>query len=214
MSMILFSPMLYIGLTGNIASGKTCASSLFAELGAHVLDADQVARELFECGTGTYRSVVDAFGVEILNPDGSINRKRLGEIVFSDKEKRLLLNRLTHTSVVMEIERRIRALEQLDPEGIIIVDAALIVEAGAHEKYQRLIVTACSPELQLSRLMMRDGLTEREARARIASQLPVEEKVKVAHYVIDTSGTLEQTRRQVEAVYRDLVEYEQRMKRQ
>ena len=206
--------MLYIGLTGNIASGKTCASSLFAELGAHVLDADQVARELFECGTGTYRSVVDAFGVEILNPDGSINRKRLGEIVFSDKEKRLLLNRLTHTSVVMEIERRIRALEQLDPEGIIIVDAALIVEAGAHEKYQRLIVTACSPELQLSRLMMRDGLTEREARARIASQLPVEEKVKVAHYTIDTSGTMEQTRRQVEATYRDLVEYEQRMKRQ
>jgi dephospho-CoA kinase len=214
MSMILFPPMLLVGLTGNIASGKTCAATLFAELGAHVLDADCVARELFECGTGTYRSVVKAFGVEILNPDGSIDRKRLGEIVFSDKEKRLLLNQLTHADVVMEIELRIRALERLSPEGIIIVDAALIVEVGAHEKYQRLIVTACSPALQLSRLMIRNGLTETEAQARIASQLPVEEKVKVAHYTIDTSGTMEQTRRQVEAIYRDLVDYEQRLKRQ
>lgn len=206
--------MLHVGLTGNIASGKTCAARLFAELGAHTIDADQVARELFECGTETYYRVVDTFGVEILNPDGSIDRHRLGEIVFSDKEKRLLLNRLTHADVGIEIDRRIRAIEQSLPDGIIIVEAALIIEAGKPEKYQRLIVVACSPVIQLSRLMIRNGLTETEARARMTSQMPIEEKIKHAHYTIDTSGTMTQTRAQVEAIYQDLLNYERHRKYQ
>lgn len=214
MSMILFATMLRVGLTGNIASGKTCAAMFFAELGAHVIDADRVAHELFEPGAITYDRVVEAFGDEILNPDGNISRNRLGKIVFSDKEKRALLNRLTHADVGTEIERRIQALEQLSPEGIIIVDAALIIEAGKHVMYHRLIVAACSPALQLSRLMIRNGLTETEAKARMASQMPIEEKIRLAHYTIDTSGTMTQTRHQVEAIYQDLMRYEKRMKRQ
>jgi dephospho-CoA kinase len=198
-------PMLHVGLTGNIASGKSHAASLFAELGAHIIDADQVVHELLSCGTRTYNRIVDAFGELILGPDRKIDRRRLAQIVFFDKEQRLLLNSLTHPDVGAEILRRIFDLEQISSRGIVIVDAALMIETGGYKIYHRLVVVACDPALQLSRLISRDRLTEKEARARIASQMPVEEKIKLADYTIDTSGTLKQTLEQVEAIYRDLL---------
>jgi dephospho-CoA kinase len=197
--------MLRAGLTGNIACGKSYVSKVFAELGAHVIDADQVVHELLAAGTETYDGIVHAFGDGILDQNREIDRKKLAQIVFFDSDKRLLLNKLTHPAVGAEILRRIGDLEQSSSSGITIVDAALMVETGNYKMYHCLIVVACDPALQISRLMSRDGLTEKEARARIESQMPIEEKRKVADYVIDTSGTLKQTRDQAEAVYRNLL---------
>jgi dephospho-CoA kinase len=197
--------MLHVGLTGNIASGKSCAAFLFAGLGARIIDADLVVHELLEPGTKTYRRIIDAFGEQILDRDSKIDRKLLAGIVFFDAEKRQLLNSLTHPDVGEEIFRRISEFDRLSASGITIVDAALMVETGGYRQYHSLIVVRCDPALQLSRLMSRDGLTEKDARARIASQMPIEEKVRVANYIIENSGTIEQTREQVEAIYRDLL---------
>jgi dephospho-CoA kinase len=203
--------MLHVGLTGNIASGKSQAALLFAELGAHIIDADRVGHELLACGTGAYGKIVEAFGAQILDRNMNIDRRRLARIIFFDENQRILLNRLIHPDIKREILRRISDLEQQSSRGIVMVDAALMVETGGYKMYHRLVVVACDPAIQLSRLMSRDALTEEEARARIASQMPAEEKVKLADYTIDTSGTLKQTRDQVEAVYKDLLLQELRM---
>jgi dephospho-CoA kinase len=208
------SGMLHVGLTGNIASGKSYAAMLFAEMGAHIIDADRVAHRLLFSGTKTYQTIVEAFGEQILAPDGEIDRKGLGRIVFSHPAKRALLNQLTHHEVGAEILRQIFELEQASARGIVIVDAALIVETGGYKMYDRLIVVTCDPSLQIARLMSRDQLSETEAKARMSSQLPIEEKLKLADYTIDTSGTLKQTRDQAEAIYRDLLVQEIRLKEQ
>ena len=197
--------MLHVGLTGNIASGKSSAALLFAELGVHVIDADRLVHELLKSGTPTYDKIVSAFGERILDPGGEIDRKRLGQIVFSDADERSRLNALTHPEVHTAILQRIFELEQLSSSGIIMVDAALMVETGNYRMYHRLIVVTCNPSLQISRLVSRDGLSEADAKARIASQMPIEEKLKLANYIIDTSGTLKKTQDQVEEIYRDLL---------
>ncbi len=197
--------MLHVGLTGNIASGKSHTAQLFAELGAYIIDADVVVHELLASNAKTYEKIVGAFGEEILRPDRSINRRKLGQIVFSDTDKRALLNNLTHPDVAAEILRRIFELEQLYRTGIVIVDAALIVETGGNKMYDRLIVVTCDPLLQKSRLITRDHLTTEEASARMDSQMAIREKLKLADYTIDTSGTLKQTQEQVEVIYRDLL---------
>jgi dephospho-CoA kinase len=204
--------MLHVGLTGNIASGKSSAALFFAELGAHVIDADRVVHLLLKFGTPVYRKVVDAFGERVLSFAGEIDRRILGRMVFSDPDKRLLLNSLTHPAVETEILRQIGEFEQSASRGIIIVDAALMIETGGYKMYHQIIVVTCEPALQVSRLIERDGLTDEEARARIASQMPVEEKLKLANYTIDTSNTMKHTREQVEAIYRDLLIQELRTK--
>jgi dephospho-CoA kinase len=200
--------MLHVGLTGNIASGKTNARRVFAELGAHAIDTDEIAHELLAPMGEVCRHVVENFGEGIVDEDGTINRRRLGSIVFGDPEKRRLLNSLVHPAVRAEVQRRISDLETSYSSGIIIIDAALMVETGSYRNYDRLVVVYCEPALQLDRLLRRGGLTLEEAKARIASQMPVEEKLKVADYRINTSGTFGQTREQIEAVYRDLVLFE------
>jgi dephospho-CoA kinase len=197
--------MLHVGLTGNIASGKSFVSLKFAEMGAHVIDADEIARDLLDYGTETYKKVVETFGEDILCGDGSIDRRMLGRIVFFDLNKRLLLNKLMHPEIGAEIQRRIAQLEQESSRGIVIVEAALMVETGSYEMYDRLIVVTCEASLQIARLIERDTLTFKESKARIDSQMPAEEKLKLADYQIDTSGTLKQTRDQVETIYRDLL---------
>ena len=197
--------MLRVGLTGNIATGKSYASAKFAELGAHIIDADRIVHELLVRGTKTYTNIVEAFGKGILNGDGSISRSELGKVVFSDTGKRFLLNSLTHPEVGAEISRRLSQLDGAFPEGIAVVEAALMIEAGSHKMYHRLIVVYCEPALQVSRLIDRDHLTFEDAKARIDSQMPMSEKLKLADYSIDTSGTMEQTDDQVESIYGDLL---------
>lgn len=197
--------MLQVGLTGNIACGKSHAASVFAELGAHIIDADIIAHELFAPGTPTYVKVVQAFGSHILSPDQTINRKILGDIVFRDCDRRMLLNALVHPDVRQEVMRRTFELSGSGFDGIIMVDAALMVESGFYRMQDVLIVVTCDPDLQLARVMNRCGFAAEEARLRIEAQMPVAEKLKLADYIIDTSGTYAGTREQIERIYRELV---------
>ncbi len=206
--------MLRVGLTGNIASGKSQAAHAFAELGARIIDADAIAHRSLYKGTKTAEQIVEEFGTGILSADGAIDRRKLGEIVFADADKRARLNGIVHPEVREEISRRISEYEKQSPCGIVIVEAALLVESGSYILYDRLVVVTCDPRLQLTRLINRDGLTVEQAKARMAAQLPVEEKLRLSHYTIDTSGTLKQTREQIEAIYRDLVLQELRLRTQ
>ena len=192
--------MLRIGLTGNIAVGKSCISARFAELGAAVIDADRVSRELMKPGAPLYFRVAEAFGPNILFSDGTIDRRRLGGVVFASEEKRRLLESIAHPAIRDAISLEIAKKEKIS--NVVIVEAALLVETGGYKEYDRLIVAACPPATQIARLIIRDGLTEREAKARIAAQMPMDEKVSFADYVIDTSGSLESTLEQVDVIYR------------
>jgi dephospho-CoA kinase len=194
--------MLRVGLTGNIAAGKSCAAARFAELGAAVIDADRVSRELMDPGTPVYFCVAEAFGAKILCADGTIDRRRLGSIVFASEKQRRLLESIVHPAIRDAIARKIAEKEKTS--DVVIVDAALMIETGGYKEYDRLIVVACPPALQFARLMARDGLTEDEAKARIAAQMPADEKIHFADYVINTSGSLESTLDQVDAIYREL----------
>jgi len=195
--------MLHIGLTGNIAVGKSCASARFSELGAAIIDADRVSRELMKPGAPVYFRVVETFGTNILFSDGTINRRLLGGIVFASEEKRRLLERITHPAIRDAISEEIAEKEKIS--NIVIVEAALMVETGGYKEYDRLIVVTCPPTAQIARLIARDGLTESEAKARIAAQMPMYEKIRLADYVIDTSGSLESTLEQVDVIYQNLI---------
>jgi dephospho-CoA kinase len=196
--------MLKVGLTGSIAVGKSYVCGIFRELGCHVLDADQTARDVVAPGTPGLRRIVEAFGAYVLNPDGSLDRKRLGSIVFSDPAKRQLLNSIVHPLVFEEQNRWLTDREAEDPEGIAIIDAALMIESGGYKRFDHLIVVWCRPDIQLRRLMSRDNLTEADAQQRIAAQMPQEEKKKYADFLIDTSERFADTRAQVLKVFETL----------
>lgn len=193
-----------VGLTGSIAVGKSFVLGVFRELGCSVLDADQVARDVVAPGTGGLERVIAAFGESILMADGTLDRARLASIVFSDERKRAELNSIIHPLVFEEQDRWLREREAEDPDGIAIVDAALMIESGGYRRFDELIVVWCEPGLQLKRLMSRDGLSKADAGKRIASQMPQDEKKKHADYLIDTSKGFEDTRRQTAEVLRQL----------
>jgi dephospho-CoA kinase len=198
--------MLRVGLTGGIASGKTTVAQFMTEMGCHVIPADPIAHALMEPGGAAYDDIVSEFGREILFPDGRVDRNRLAAIVFSNPEKLSRLNRITHPRVTELILRRLDELEQNEPTGenlIAVVEAALLVEAGFHRHLDRLVMVDCGRENQMARLMER-GLSQEQAESRLAAQMPAEEKRRYAHYVIDSSGPREETRRQVERIVQEL----------
>jgi len=199
--------MLRVGLTGSIGVGKSFVASVFAELGCHVLDADQTAREVVMPGSPGLLAVRKAFGEEMLNPDGTLNRKQLASVVFVDEEKRQRLNSILHPFIIARQDEILNRWETKDPRGIGIgiVDAALMIESGGYRRFDKLIVVHCRPEVQLERLMLRDKLSRDEAQRRIDSQMSQEEKQKFADYLIDTSDGFELTRDQTLKVYNDLV---------
>src|SRR4029453_2162884 len=186
--------MLKVGLTGSIGVGKSFVTSVFAELGCHVLDADQTAREVVLPNSAGLRAVAQAFGDEILTTDGGLDRKRLGALVFGNEQLRQRLNAILHPFIIARQDEILRGWEKDDPTGIGIVDAALMIESGGYKRFDKLIVVHCRPEVQLERLMLRSGLSRAEAEQRIASQMPQEEKQKYADYLIDTSDGFELTR--------------------
>ena len=198
--------MLRVGLTGSIAVGKSYVASTFAELGCHILDADQTAREVVLPGSAGLAAVVNAFGSEILNADGTLNRQSLGALVFADDVKRQQLNHILHPFIIARQDEILRGWEERDPEGIGIVDAALMIESGGYKRFDKLIVVHCRPEVQLERLMLRSGLSRDEAQRRIDSQMPQEEKQRYADYLIDTSEGFELTRRRTVDVYEKLAQ--------
>jgi dephospho-CoA kinase len=196
--------MLIVGLTGGVASGKSTVSTVLREEGAYLIDADQIARDLVQPHTPAWRELVKAFGENILQKDGSVHRKKLAAIVFSSPEKRSLLNQLLHPRIKEETERRLRAIGQSDPEAIVVIDAALLIETGAYREVDRLIVVHATEAQQIERLREREGVEREEALQIVSAQMPLEEKLKVADMVIRTEGSLEETRRKAREVFREL----------
>lgn len=188
--------MLKVGLTGSIAVGKTFVVECFRELGCHVLDADLTARKVVQPGTEGLRHIVEEFGEGVL-VNGSLDRKKLGKIVFADPEKRILLNSIVHPLVIEKQNEWIEEREAEDPDGVAIIDAALMIESDGYRRFDKLIVVWCEADIQLARLMQRDGLNAEEAQRRISAQMPQEEKKKYADILIDTSAGFEDTRRRV-----------------
>lgn len=189
--------MLTVGLTGSIAVGKSHVCRVLSEAGLHVLDADQTAREVVAAGTDGLAEIVRNFGDDVLQQDGELDRKKLGAIIFGDPKKRELLNSIVHPRVISAQNDWIEKLEKSDPNGIAVIDAALMIESGGYKRFPEIIVVWCEPEIQLERLMRRDHLSEGEAKQRIAAQMPQEEKMRFADHLIDTSGSLEETRGKV-----------------
>ncbi len=195
--------MLRVGLTGGIASGKTTVAAMFRARGARILEADRIAHRVMGPGQPAYDEIVRAFGKEILSADGTIDRKRLGAIVFADAARREQLNRIVHPRVIEEQERELARIAAEEPGAVAMVEAALLVEAGYHKRLDKLVVTWCRPEQQLERLLAK-GLSREDAARRIAAQLPPEEKRRLADFVIDCSGSLAETEKQVERVWQAL----------
>ena len=196
--------MLTIGLTGGIATGKSYILSVLGELGCDVIDADAVARQVVEPGQPAFEEIVAHFGREILDAEGAIDRAKLGAIVFADKTEREKLNSIVHPRVYETQAKWLADVAARNPEAIAVVDAALMIETGSYRRFDKVIVVWCDPQLQLERLMARNNLSPDEAAARIAAQMPAEEKLKYADYCIDTSKGFEDTRRQVESLYAEL----------
>ena len=192
-----------VGLTGAIASGKTTVCRLLEEKGCTIIDADVVAHRLLLRGQPGYEPVLKAFGRGILGDAGEIDRGKLGAEVFGDRSKLEQLNRLLHPEVIRTIGGKLAALRQVG-EVRVIVDASLMIESGFHRNFQRLVLVTCTMEQQAERLMTRNGLSQEQARQRIALQMPLEEKRAFATDIIDNSGTPERTRMQVDAVFEDL----------
>jgi dephospho-CoA kinase len=192
---------LLVGLTGSIATGKSTVSRMFAHLGARVIDADLLAREVVMPGQPAYAKIVEEFGPQVVQEDGSLDRKALGALVFADAARRRRLEEITHPAIGARQQRILSVLDEEDFEGIVIWDAALLFEGGGVANMDRVVVVYADPETERRRLMERDGMEDAAARARIASQMPIAEKAKLAHHVIDNSGTREETERQVRAVY-------------
>lgn len=196
--------MKVIGLTGNIACGKSLVASMFKDLGASVIDVDDIARTIVEPGKDAWTDIVKTFGEAILYANRTINRKALGEIIFNDEEKRTKLNDITHPRII-GAARELVEKYQNEGSDLIIVEAALIVEKGGlKDLIDGLIVVIANQETQFERLTKRDGLSKEEAISRINSQMPTKEKVEYADYIIDNSGTEEETKSQVKNLWQEL----------
>ncbi|MGH9719875.1 MAG: dephospho-CoA kinase [Bryobacteraceae bacterium] len=196
--------MLKVGLTGGIGTGKSFVAAALAELGCHVIEADALGHQVLEPSGEAYQAVVAAFGRGVLNADETIDRKKLGRQVFGNVERLALLNSLVHPAVFRRQDELMRSYGTLDPGGIVVVVAAIMIEAGSFRRYDRLVVAVCDPETQIQRAMKRDGASREEVLARMQSQMPLDEKRKYADYVIDTSGTKEETIELVKPVYQSL----------
>lgn len=196
--------VLSVGLTGGIACGRSTVCKIMQRLGACTIDMDEVAHRLMEPGGAAVARIRAAFGDEVVNEAGGIDRKELGGIVFGDRNRRSKLEAILHPMILAESDRIIDEFVRRNGGGIAVSDGAVLIESGGYRRYERLVVVVCAPELQLRRLMARDGLTEAEARARIAAQMPVDEKRTYADHLIDTSGTLAETEARAIDVYRKL----------
>jgi len=205
--------LLKVGLTGGIASGKSVVGEMFVALGANLIQADHIAHELMQPGQAVYDQVIRHFGAGILHADGSVNRARLAEAAFgqsggSSRVKEL--NRIVHPAVIRREDEWMEGVGRRDPHAIAIVEAALILEAGASDRFDRLLVVTCRDEQRIQRFAERLKIdleaARREVERRMAAQLPDEDKIKAADYVIDNSGSLDATERQVREIYRHLRE--------
>ena len=197
--------MLKVGLTGGMACGKSVVGEMFQALGAHVIQSDAVAHQLMQPGEAVYEEVVRRFGTAILNPDRTVNRAKLAEAAFGHPSRVAELNKIVHPAVIEYENQWMQETSQRDPHAIAIVEAALILEAGSANRFDRLLVVTCRPEQRIERWASRAKVdvetARREVTRRMAAQLPDEEKIKAAHHVIDNSGSLDETRKKIQQIY-------------
>lgn len=193
--------MLKVGLTGSIAVGKSYVLSVLAELGCVTFDADKIAHSVMEPGREAYEVIVREFGEDVLGADRSIDRRKLGAIVFVDEARRMRLNEIVHPRVKEEQDRLLAEAEARDRNGIAIIDAALLIESGGYKRFDKLIVVYCDRATQIERLMRRNTITREDAERRIAAQMSSQEKRGYADFEIDTSGTQADTRKRVVALH-------------
>lgn len=196
--------MLLVGLTGGIGSGKSRVAEMFKRLGAHIIDADELAHEAVEPGRPVLKRIVEAFGSEVLNRDGTLDRTALGRMVFEDPERRERLNSIVHPYVFMEEERRRKEIAQKDPKAIVLFDAALLIETGSYQLMDKVILVTIDRQKQISRIMKRDGLTLEETARRIAAQIPQAKKKSKADYIIDGGQPVNTIEEQVRRIYEEL----------
>lgn len=196
--------MLLVGLTGGIATGKTIVSNMFVKLGAHLIDADVIARDVVKPYKPAWQEIVAAFGKSVIYENNEINREKLGTSVFNDPEKRKQLEAITHPRIIEEENRQVNELRKKFKSGIIILDAALLIEAGYHKRTDKLVVVYLDRKTQIKRLMMRDNVSLADAEKRLDSQMSLDEKVKLADYVIDNNKSLDEVEKQVSEIYKKL----------
>lgn len=201
--------MLNVGLTGGISTGKTTVARMLVEKGAKLIDLDEVAHQLQLPETDVWREIVAEFGEGILNPDKTIDRNKLGAIVFSDPEKLKRLNEIIHPAVFREWQNRIRQIESTQPDAIVLTDIPLLIEIGAQKRFDLVMLVYISRQEQLERLILRNGYSREYAEKRIASQMPIEEKVKFARIVINNTGNLADAQKRVNEVWRELRRFEE-----
>jgi dephospho-CoA kinase len=196
--------MLRVGLTGGLASGKTFVGHALRDLGCYLIEADELGHQVLLPGAEAYAAVIHEFGDDILDDDRFIDRHKLGERVFGKPELLAKLSSLVHPPVAQRQQRAIAEIAKASPGAIVVVEAAILVETGSYKNFDKLIVVVCTPEQQMERALKRGAYTREEVLARLSRQLPLEEKLRVADYVIDTSGTKENTLEQVHTMYASL----------
>ena len=196
--------MILVGLTGGIATGKSTVAEMFNDKGAVIVDADVIAREVVLKGTPAWEKIRAEFGDEVLLDDGEIDRDKLGDIIFSDTEKKDLLNSIVHPAVFEKMGERIKKVEEEMPDALVMLDVPLLIESGMQSGFSNVVLVYVTEDIQVKRLMARDGYSEKDAFARIRSQMPIDEKKDKVDIVIDNSKDLEHTRRQVLDIYNRL----------
>ena len=198
--------MILVGITGGLASGKTTVAGLFQECGAFVIQADQLARTVVEPGKTAWKEIVQTFGSRVLQADRTLDRTALANMVFQNPQKLSALNRIVHPRVAREQVRQTNAIARQHPNAVIIYDAALLIEARAHERMDRIIVVTANQPIQIQRARQRDGLTKRETLARIRAQLPLRTKRRFADYILNGTLPIARLRPQVRQLYQEFLQ--------
>ena len=196
--------MISAGLTGGIGSGKSTAAALFKALGAITINSDEIGRDMMKPGTVVYDRIVSGFGPEVVNPNGQLDRAKIAEIVFHDLDKLKHLNAIVHAPVLREIDRQVQLQRAKNPDAVVLVESAVLFEAGQERRFDKIIVAWCRPEQQVERFVARSQMPEADVRARMAAQMPGDEKKRRADFVIDTSVSLADVERQVKEVFAKL----------
>jgi dephospho-CoA kinase len=193
-----------LAVTGGIATGKSTVSRILEELGAPLIDFDLLARQVVEPGKPAWKEIVDYFGKEVVQEDGRIDRKRLSEVVFQDVEKRKKLEGITHPRIFEEFDRQVKEIASKDPDAIIQAGIPLLIELDLQPRFDQVLVVYAPQETQIDRLMKRDRISREAAKNILKAQMPIDEKLRLADFVIHNEGSLEETRKQVEAVWQEL----------
>ncbi len=195
---------LLAGLTGGMGSGKTTVGNLFKSLGAHVLDADEICRFLVEPGKPAWQEIIDLFGNEILKEDQTLDRRKIADVVFSNPEKKKAIEAILHPRVMEEEQKRYKDILNDEPGALVIIDAALLIESENYRKVDKVIVVACDEGTQLHRIMAKNAFSREDAHRRMQQQMPLEEKIKFADYVIHNDSDLSELKKRVEALFHQL----------